>query len=144
MYATQEYYIALRSLTFWFEDALESWTWFALQALCPPHSFSSFEEQQEEMARQIPYVLDQSTWETRQRGGNPTEALIDNWQAVGLIADWETIQILKKLKKGREMDPDDYVDPEETAGKMKKLLELAQEFGIPVFDRECNELWSPE
>ena len=100
-------------------------------------------EYHEEMARDIPYVLDQSTWETWERGGNPTEALVDNWQAVGLIADWETIQVLKKLKKGREMDPDDYVDPEETAGKMKKLLELAQEFGVPVYDRERNELWSP-
>ena len=102
-------------------------------------------ERHEEMARNnIPYVLDQSTWETWERGGNPTEALVDNWQAVGIIADFESIKILKKLKKGREMDPDDYINPEETAGKMKKLLELAQEFIVPVYDRERNELWSPE
>ena len=101
-------------------------------------------EYSEKMARDIPYVLDQSTWETWERGGNPTEALVDNWRPVGLIADWETIKILKKLKKGREMDPDDYINPEETAGKMKKLLKLAQEFGVPVYDRKRNKLWSPE
>jgi len=101
-------------------------------------------ERHEEMAREnIPYVLDQSTWETWERGGNPTEALVDNWQAVGIIADFESIKILKKLNKGREMDPDDYINPEETAGKMKKLLELGQEFGVPVYDRERNEIWSP-
>ena len=101
-------------------------------------------EYAEKVARQTPYVLDQSTWETWERGGNPSEALVDNWKPVGLIADWETIKILRKQSKGRDMDPDDYINPEETAGKMKKLLELAQEFGVPVFDRERNVLWSPE
>ena len=51
MYATQEYYIVLRSLTFWFEDALESWTWFALRALCPPRSFNLFDEEDNEFTK---------------------------------------------------------------------------------------------
>ena len=86
-------------------------------------------------ARNIPYVLDQSTWQTWERGGNPTEALVDNWRAVGVIADWESIKILKRQSQ---------ITPEETAGSLKKLLELAQEFGVPIFDRDRNELWSPE
>ena len=101
-------------------------------------------EYHEEMAKDIPYVLDQSTWETWERGGNPTEALVDNWKPVGLIADWETIKILRNLNKGRDPGFEDQINPDDAAGKMKKLLELAQEFGVPVFDRERNELWSAE
>jgi len=96
----------------------------------------------EKTARDIPYILDQSTWDEDVRGTN--EALVDNWEPVGIIPEWEIIKILEKQKKGRDWDPDDYPNPENTAGKLKKLLELAQEFGVPVFDRERNELWSPE
>ena len=96
----------------------------------------------EKLARNMPYILDKSTWDEDVSGAN--EALVDNWKVVGIIPEWEIIQILTKLKKGRDPGYDDQISPEESAGKVKKVLELAQEFGAPIFDRDRNELWSPE
>ena len=93
----------------------------------------------EKMARNIPYVLDQSTWDEDVRGTN--EALVDNWRAVGIIPEWEIIQILKKQNKGRDVEDElEEIPP----GKLGQLMKLAQEFGVPIFDRERNVLWSPE
>jgi len=92
----------------------------------------------EKMARNIPYVLDQSMWDSVRGGG---EALVDNWKPLGLIPDWEIIQILKKQNKGRDVEDElEEIPP----GKLGQLMKLAQEFGVPIFDRERNELWSPE
>lgn len=92
----------------------------------------------EKMARNIPYVLDQSTWNTDVPGTN--EALVDNWKAVGIIPEWEIIQILKKQNKGRDVEDElEEIPP----GKLGQLMKLAQEFGVPIFDRERNKIWSP-
>ena len=88
----------------------------------------------EKMARNIPYILDQSMWNLQFGGG---EALVDNWKPVGLIPDHEVIQILKKLNKGRELD-------EDPPGRVGKIVKLAREIGIPIFDRSQNEIWSPK
>jgi hypothetical protein len=88
----------------------------------------------EDMARNIPYVLDQSMWGLVRGGG---EALVDNWKPLGLIPDWEVIQIIGKLSRGRELD-------ENPPGRVGKLFKLAREMGVPIFDRERNEIWSPE
>ena len=91
-----------------------------------------------EMARNIPYVLDQSMWETVRAGG---EALVDNWKPHGLIPDYEIIQILKKQNKGRDVEDElEEIPP----GKLGQVMKLAQEFGVPIFDRSGNELWRPE
>ena len=89
----------------------------------------------EKMARNIPYILDQSMWDKGTMGAN--EALVDNWKPIGLIPNWEVIQILKKLNKGRELD-------EDPPGSVGKLFKLAREMGIPIYDRERNMLWSPK
>jgi len=87
-------------------------------------------EYMEKMARDIPYVLDQSMWDSVSAGG---EALVDNWTPMGLIPDYEVIQILKKLNKGRELD-------EDPPGRVGKIIKLAREMKIPIVDRSGNEL----
>jgi hypothetical protein len=94
-------------------------------------------EYHEQMARGIPYVLDQSTWEDV---GATNEALVDNWKPVGLIADWEVIQMLKKMNKDQELDDFGSVH----IGRLGRLRELAEALNVPIFDRERNELWSPK
>jgi hypothetical protein len=93
----------------------------------------------EKTARNIPYVLDQSTWNNEIPGTN--EALVDNWRPVGIIPEWEIIQILKKQNKGRDVEDEMEMIP---PGKLGQVMKLAQEFGVPIFDRERNELWSPK
>ena len=69
------------------------------------------------------------------------EALVDNWKAVGIIPEWEIIQILKKQNKGRDVEDElEEIPP----GKLGQVMKLAQEFGVPIFDRNRNVLWSPE
>lgn len=88
----------------------------------------------EKMARNIPYILDQSMWNLQFGGG---EALVDNWKPLGLIPDYEVIQILKRLNKGRELD-------EDPPGRVGKIIKLAREMGIPIVDRSANEIWRTE
>lgn len=89
----------------------------------------------EKLARDIPYVLDKSTWDINMHGG---EALVDNWKPVGLIADWEISKILKKMYSGHALDESALV------GKLGEFLSVAQEIGVPIFDRDRNILWRPE
>ena len=92
----------------------------------------------EKMARNMPYVLDQSTWH-KGIAGETSEALVDNWKPIGLIPDWEVIQILKKMNKDQDLDDFGSVH----IGRMGRLRELAEVLNVPIFDRERNELWSP-
>ena len=93
----------------------------------------------EKMARNIPYILDQSTWDEDVPGTN--EALVDNWSPIGIVPEWEIIQILSKQKRGRDVEDELELIP---PGKLGQVMKLAQEFGVPIFDRDRNELWSPE
>jgi len=94
----------------------------------------------EKMARNIPYVLDQSTWDNNVPGTN--EALVDNWSPVGII-----------LTRGDEINAIsglDYIegtkeDIEEFAlGVTKQIMLTALAFGVPIYDEEREVLWSPE
>ena len=91
-------------------------------------------EYHERMARKVPYIIDQSMWDLVAHGG---EALVDNWKPLGLIPDWEVIQIIGKLSRGRELD-------EDPPGRVGKLFKLAREMNVPIFDRQRNKIWSPE
>ncbi len=96
----------------------------------------------EKMAREnIPYVLDQSTWNPSKTKSN-NEALVDNWRPVGII-----------LTRGDEINAIsglDYIegtkeDIEEFAmGVIKKIMLTAIELGVPVYDTEREMLWSPK
>lgn len=95
----------------------------------------------EELAQNIPYVLDQATW--HKSGDQPwNEALVDNWKPVGII-----------LTRGDEINAIsglDYIegtkeDIEEFAlGVTKQIMLTALAFGVPVYDEEREVLWSPE
>ena len=82
----------------------------------------------EKLARKIPYVLDQSTW-------NPTsvnEALVDNWQAKGLIVvPQDIVEIIKDNPEG------------DGIGWLKKAYEMAEAFDVPMYDTDRNVIWSP-
>ena len=49
--------------------------------------------------------------------------------------------ILKKQNKGCDVEDEMERTP---PGKLGQVMKLAQEFGVPILDRERNELWSPE
>ena len=93
----------------------------------------------EKLARNIPYVLDQSMWEPY----DVNEALVDNWSPVGIVmGKWvEPIKLsVQSLGDEKFKDQAGVNAP----GIIGKIFELAVEFGIPIFDRDRNELWSPE
>jgi len=96
----------------------------------------------EKMARNTPYVLDQSTWHQAD-WSNTNEALVDNWNPVGIVmGKWvEPIKLsVQSLGDEKFKDQAGVNAP----GIIGKIFELAVEFGIPIFDRDRNELWSPE
>ena len=96
----------------------------------------------EKMAREnIPYILDQSTWDPSKTRTN-NEALVDNWKPVGIILtnpdEVYTVSGLDYIEGTKE-------DIEEFAiGITKKILLTALAFGVPVYDTEREMLWSPK
>ena len=92
-----------------------------------------------EMARNIPYVLDQSMWEEYAGVGN--EALVDNWRPVGIVVP-EANNLMASVKAFDNIEPEDIEDI--GAGTTKKIFEMAIEFGVPIYDTEREILWSPE
>jgi poly(A) polymerase len=87
----------------------------------------------ENMARNMPYVLDKSTWH-KGFAGETNEALVDNWKAVGVVVPERDAKFVKHYAMN---------DPEEAIGVMKKLFQVAGEFGVPIYDISGIELWSP-
>ena len=97
-------------------------------------------EYMEKMANNIPYVLDQATWNPSKTKSN-NEALVDNWRPVGIILtrgdEINTISGLDYIEGTKE-------DVEEFAmGVIKKIMLTAIELGIPVYDTERELLWDP-
>ena len=90
----------------------------------------------EKMARKnIPYVLDQSTWDPSQTHSETNEALVDNWRPVGIIVVEE--DVLDSLNIFGDT-------PSESIGVVKELFRTATEFGVPIYDPDRNKVWSPE
>lgn len=82
----------------------------------------------EKMARKIPYVLDQSTWNP----ASVNEALVDNWQAKGIIvAPRDVVQEIIDNPDGGE----DWLET---------TYDVARAFGVPLYDTDRNVIWSPE
>lgn len=88
----------------------------------------------EKMARNIPYVLDQSTWDPEQLRSETNEALVDNWRAVGIVVTGGFLKFVRHYAR---------IGPADAIGVMKELFGAAEEFGVPIFDVNQNELWSP-
>jgi hypothetical protein len=89
----------------------------------------------ERSARNIPYVLDQSTWDPSKNRSGVNEALVDNWRAVGIVvADQEFVKFVKHYADK---------DPSQAIGAMKELFKAATDFGVPIYDVNRTKLWSP-
>lgn len=96
----------------------------------------------EKMAREnIPYILDQSTWDPSKTRTN-NEALVDNWRPVGIILtnpdevySVSGLDYVEGTKEGIE---------ESVIGITKKILLTALAFGVPVYDTKREMLWSPK
>ena len=92
-------------------------------------------EYAEKMARNIPYVLDQSTWNP-DSPSSTNEALVDNWNAVGVVvASDEMVRFVKHYAEN---------DPTQAVGAMKELFKAATDFGVPLYDINRTKLWSPQ
>jgi hypothetical protein len=107
-------------------------------------------EYMEKMARNIPYVLDQSTWSPNSPDST-NEALVDNWKPVGIViakSDVEeaVVAAAKKLVSGGHSPPSgntakdiDYF----LAGAVKEAMLVALELGVPIYSTDRTKLWSP-
>ena len=99
-------------------------------------------EYMEKMARDgIPYILDRSTWKESEGGwGVVNEALVDNWKPVGIVVGTAN-NLMDSVKAYDDIGPEDISVI--GAGVTKKLFEMAIKFGIPIYDLNQSELWSP-
>ena len=93
----------------------------------------------EHQARNIPYVIDQSTWEPRDWAAN--EALVDNWKPVAIVVSGEDTEYIEDVI--RWMDEGDSFE-EASVGNTKQVFRIAEKFGVPIIDENRNELWRPE
>ena len=93
----------------------------------------------EKVARQIPYVLDQSMWNP---AGSMNEALVDNWKPAGIIITrGDEINAISGLDyiEGTKEDIEEFA-----LGVTKQIMLTALAFGVPVYDESREVLWSPE
>jgi hypothetical protein len=98
-------------------------------------------EYMEKMANNIPYILDQATWDPSKTKSN-NEALVDNWKPVGIILTrGDEINAISGLEyiEGTKEDVEEFA-----LGVIKKIMLTAIELGVPVYDTEREELWSPK
>ena len=107
------------------------------------------EEYSEKMARNIPYVLDQSTW-------NPVspsvtnEALVDNWRPIGIVVAKSDVEeaVLKSAAKLSSKGGSVYGSPAKdinyfAAGAVKEVMLAALELDVPIYNTSRAKLWEP-
>ena len=91
------------------------------------------------MAKNIPYVLDKTMWDPNDWHGN--EALVDNWKPIGVVVTYDD--------QARAIESVNYAKTEEdikefSTGMVKMILMTALKMGLPVYNLEKDEIWSPE
>jgi hypothetical protein len=90
----------------------------------------------EKMAREnIPYVLDQSTWDPSKTFSGTNEALVDNWKPMGVVV---TGDISKSVEDVSGNDP--FVN---AAGVSLQVFRMSRDFNVPIYDISRNVLWDP-
>jgi predicted transcriptional regulator len=94
----------------------------------------------EKMARNMPYVLDQSTFHFSEWNAN--EALVDNWKPVAIVVSGEEAEFIEDAVRWMTDDGESREDA--APGKMGQVFRLSEKFGVPIIDEDRNELWSPE
>ena len=104
----------------------------------------------EKMARNIPYVLDQSTWNPNSPDST-NEALVDNWRPVGIViakSDVEeaVLNAAKKMAARADSSSGDIAKDINNfvAGAIKEVLFVALELGVPIYNTSRTKLWSPK
>lgn len=95
-------------------------------------------EHMEKMANNIPYVLDQSTWNPN-NPSSTNEALVDNWRPHAIVvASSEFVQIIGADALSSE------AALEQAAGAVKEVYRAAIKMGIPIVNTSRKELWNPK
>ena len=90
-------------------------------------------EYMEKMARNIPYILDRSTWNPSQTK-TTNEALVDNWSPRALVVGGNLAEVIAvNVKEGRI-----------GAGQVKKVFTMAEKLGIPIVTQDRKPLWKRE
>ncbi len=96
-------------------------------------------EYMEKMANNIPYILDQATWNPSKTKSN-NEALVDNWKPAGIILTRED-----EINAIHSMD--DVTLPEDieayATGVVKKIMLTSIEMDIPIYGTDREVVWSP-
>ena len=94
----------------------------------------------ERMARNMPYILDRSTFHQAKGGwGVVNEALVDNWKPHAVVIDE------RHSKPVEDMSGHSFEEIMElSAGTTKQIFTLSNELGIPIVDLSQDELWRPE
>jgi hypothetical protein len=95
-------------------------------------------EYMEKMANNIPYVLDQSTWNPHSPSST-NEALVDNWKPHAIVVtSSEFIEIIGAEALSREEAL------AQSAGAVKEVYRAAIKMEVPIVDASRKELWSPK
>lgn len=95
-------------------------------------------EYMEKMANNIPYVLDQSTWNPN-NPSSTNEALVDNWRPHAIvIASSEFVEIIGADALSNE------AALEQSAGAVKEVYRSAIKMGVPIVNTSRKELWRPD
>ena len=92
----------------------------------------------EKVAKHLPYILDETMWDPNDWSGN--EALVDNWKPIGLVLTYDdqayAVQNMNDIKTKEDVE-------EFAVGITKQILLAALEIGVPIYDLQKDEIWSP-
>ena len=75
--------------------------------------------------------MDRETFDTTDSKTN--EALVDNWKPVGIVSADRAISKLIEKQFGQ--------DSSNLTGEVKRVVDLAQKLGLPIYDRNKNVIW---
>ena len=92
------------------------------------------EKAHEFVKRKIQYVLDRETFDASSSRTN--EALVDNWKPVGVVSADRGISKLIEKQFGQ--------DSSNLTGEIKRVLELAQQLGVPIYNIDKTVIWLPQ
>lgn len=93
------------------------------------------EKAHEFVKRKIQYILDQETFDPAAKAN---EALVDNWKPVGIVSSDPGISKLIGVQAGKDSS-----NLSNLTGEIKRVLELAQQLGVPIYNIDKQVIWRP-